>query len=298
MVVGAVAVDVKAQSMGELVRYADVPGSTRVAVGGVGHNVAKNLALLGVEVAIVSVVGDDEFGRIICHDLARAGVHIENLIINSNQHSATWVGVLNATGDLDVGVFDGAIFDSLTPNVIREHAALFANADWVAVDATLPRATIDAVIALAKLNRVPTYLNPASVARAQTISDCVGDFTLVTANALEAQVLTGQSIHNVDDAIRAAQILTQRGVQRVVVTLGAEGIVYADTNITRYEPALPTAVVDTTGAGDALAAIFLLCDLRKRSVDETLALALRAAAITTSCAESVSEEIAKIWTSN
>lgn len=298
VVVGAVAVDVKAQSWGELIRYADVPGSVRVTVGGVGRNVAKNLALLGASVTLVSVVGGDEFGQIIRADLARVGVNVDNLIVNPDRHSATWVGILNATGDLDIGVFDGAIFDVLAPQTIVERGALLANADLVAVDATIPRATIDAIIALAKASRVPIYLNPASVARARTVADCIGDFTFVTANALEAQVLTGESIHSTDDAIRVARILVQRSVQGAIVTLGVDGIVYADANVTRYEPALPTQVVDTTGAGDALAAIFLLCQLQKRTLDEALDLALRAAAITTSCAESVTEEIGQIWTSN
>lgn len=292
VVVGAAAVDVKAQSFGDLVRSADVPGHARVMVGGVARNVAKNLALLGATVTMVSVVGYDEFGRIIRNDLSRAGVNIDNLIVDCEQRSATWVGVLNATGDLEVGIFDGVIFDALTPAAIRERAPLFANVDLIAVDATLPRATIDAVMVLAKVNRVPIYLNPASVARAQTLVDGVGDFTVVTANALEAQVLTGQSIRHADDAIRAAQFLVQRGVQRTIITLGVDGIVYADSNLTRYAPALPTLVVDTTGAGDALAAMFLLCHLQGKPLDETLALALRAAAITTSCAESVNENIA------
>ena len=110
--------------------------------------------------------------------------------------------------------------------------------------------------------------------------------------------MTGQTIRNVDDAKRAAQILIARGVQRAMVTLGADGIVYADANVTRHAPALPTRVVDTTGAGDALAATFLVCHLQRRPLDETLTLALRAAALTVSCGESVSEAIGKIWTSH
>ncbi len=298
VIIGATAVDVKAQSFGDLVRAADVPGRVRVTLGGVARNTAKNLARLGADVTIVSAVGDDEFGRMIRGDLARAGVDVDHLMTTRDCRTATWVGVLNARGDLDVGVFGGEIMSMLTPEIMDAHAQTMADADLIALDATLPRATIDAIAGIANAQRVPLYLNPASVARAQIVADAVGEFTLITANALEASVLTGHSIASIEDATRAAQSLIGRGVQRAIVTLGADGIVYADARETRYEHAHPARVVDTTGAGDALAAMFLLCHLQNRALDETLERALRAAALTVACEESVSEEMGEIWTSD
>lgn len=294
VVIGAVAVDVKAKSFGALVRNADVPGRTRVTIGGVARNAAKNLARLGADVAIISAVGDDEFGRLIRGDLSRAGVNVDHLLVARDCRTATWVGILDERGDLAIGVFGGEILGTITPQVIGDRAAMIGDADLIAIDATLPRAAIDAIVARAKANHVPLYLNPASVARAQTVADCVGDSTLVTANSLEAQVFTGQSIGTIEDAKRAARMLIERGVQRAIVTLGADGIVYADARVTRHMPAHPTRVVDTTGAGDALAAMFLLCHLQARSLDETLKRALRVAAITVACEESVSEEVVQL----
>jgi pseudouridine kinase len=294
VVIGAVAVDVKAQSFDTLVRDADVPGRVRVTLGGVARNIAKNLARVGADVSIVSAVGDDEFGRMIRDDLARAGTNIDRLMTLRGCCTATWVGVLNARGDLDVGVFGSAILARLTPQIVEAHTQTLADADLIALDATLARATIDAVVRIARTHRVPLYLNPASVARAQSVADGVGAFTLITANALEAGVLTGRRIASIDDAARAAQMLIERGVQRAIVTLGADGIVYADARETRYAPAHATRVVDTTGAGDALAAVFLLCHLQQRALDETLERALHAAALTVASEESVSEEVGKL----
>ena len=298
VVVGAVAVDIKAQSFGDLMRHGDVPGHTHVNVGGVARNMAKNLALLGAQVTIVSVVGDDEFGQLIRADLSCANVNIENLMTIPNQHSATWVGILDPQGDLDMGIFGGEIFAMLTPHIIGEHAALFSHADLVAVDATIPRATIDTITAIVRTNHVPVYLNPASIARAQTVADCVGNFAIVTANHLETEKLIGPTIGSIDDARHAAHTLIERGVQRAIVTLGTNGIVYADAHETRYAPAHPTTIVDTTGAGDALAAMFLLCHLQQCPLDETLECALHAAALTAACDESVNEAVSKAWTNN
>ena len=298
IVIGAVAVDIKAQSVGDLTRHGDVPGHTHVNVGGVARNMAKNLALLGAHVTMVSVVGDDEFGKMIRADLRGVNVNVDHLRTMPNQHTATWVGILNAHGDLEVGIFGGEIFTLLTPHIIAECATLFSRADLIAVDATIPRETIDAILSHAQSNRVPVYLNPASVARAQTVVDCVGDFAIITANALEAQVLCPtvkwSSSQIIKSAANAAKTLVEHDVRRAIVTLGADGIVYADANETRYAPAHPTPIVDTTGAGDALAAMFLVCHLQNRPIEETLNRALDAAAMTAACNESVNPDIGEL----
>ncbi len=291
VVIGAMAVDVKAHSFGPLVKSADVPGRVQVTLGGVARNMAKNLALLGADVTLMSAVGDDEFGRMLLGDVGRVGVRTDHVLVAPDKRTATWVGVLDSCGDLDVGVFGGEILQAVTPDYVRERAAAFAEVDLVSVDATCTRATIDAVVMLAQAFHRPLYLNPASVARAGTVADCVGDFTLMTANALEAQALTGQIVDTAEAAASAARALVRRGVQRVIVTLGASGIVYADADLTRYAPAYPAKVVDTTGAGDALAATFLMCHLEGCKLDETLRRSVRAAARTVECEESVNEHI-------
>ncbi len=293
-VIGAAAVDVKAHSFGALVRRGDVPGRVRLTLGGVGRNIAKNLALLGAEVTFISAVGDDEFGRWLQRDLSGAGVNLAHLLI-AGSRTATWVGIIDARGDLDVGVFGGEILDALTPDFIRERQAAIADSDLIALDATLPRAAIDALLEIGRAHHIPLYLNPASIARAQTVADCVGAFDLITANALEAQVWVGNSTATASDAART---LIAKGTQRAIITLGGKGIVYADADTTRHESAHATTIVDTTGAGDALAAIFLLCHLQGRGLDETLHRALDAAAITVACEESVSEKIGEICADN
>jgi pseudouridine kinase len=228
-------------------------------------------------------------------DVARAGVNVGHLLFTCEQRTAMWVGILDARGDMDVGVFGGEILAALTPEFIRERAEVIADADLIAVDGTVPRETMSTIVEIARVHARPLYLNPASVGYAHGVADRIRDFALVTGNALEVQVLTGQRIRGVEDAERAAQILIERGVERAIVTLGAEGIVYADACVSRHEPAEPTDVVDTTGAGDALAAMFILCHLQARSLDETLTRCLHAAAVTAACGESVSQRIGSGW---
>ncbi|MCL4394035.1 MAG: PfkB family carbohydrate kinase [Chloroflexi bacterium] len=290
VVIGAMAVDVKARSTGALVRGSDVPGHVRFQVGGIARNVARNLALLGADVAVMSAVGDDAFGRLIRADLIATGL-ADTLVVAGEQGTAAWVGIQDSHGELDVGIFDGRALSMLTPHDVIAQEKALAAADLIALDATLARPAIDAAVRIAHTHRVPLYLNPASAGRAATVRDCQGDFDLVTANAVEAQVLTGRPTHTGDGAAQAARSLVARGAGRVIVTRGPDGIVYADAEATRSAPAHPTRVVETTGAGDALAAMFVLCHLRKIGLEETLARALQAAALTAACEESVCDLI-------
>lgn len=289
VVVGGCAGDVKAQSFGALAKNSDVPGRARITFGGVGRNLAKNFALLGADVRLISAVGDDEFGRMLLNDLARASVNLDNVGIVRGRNTAMWVGILNARGDLETGIFGGGILDSLTRDFIRERADVIRSAEVVCVDATIPRKAIDAVVEFA-LGK-PMYLNPASVGAARKVADCFDKFAIVITNALEAEVLTGARVNSIEAAKRATRTMIERGAQRAVVTLGAEGIVYADANETRSAQAIRTNIVDTTGAGDAFAATFVMGILQKRSLDDTLARALRAAVLTTASEESVSDRV-------
>lgn len=292
VVVGGCAVDVKAMSFVPLAQWSDVPGRVRTMCGGVGRNLAKNFALLGAEVGLISAVGDDEFGRRLASDLASAGVNPSGVRVLPGQWTATWAGLLNERGDLEWGIFDGTILESLTREVIRENARAMREADVICVDATIPRVAIEAVIESA--GSVPLYLNPASVGAARKVVGCYDQFATVIANSLEVEVLTDRSVDSINAAQRAARVMIERGVERVVVTMGAEGIVYADESQTCNMPAIPARIVDTTGAGDALGAAFVMSILEQRPLDEALARGLRAAAFTVSSDESVSERIKEI----
>jgi pseudouridine kinase len=289
VVVGGCAIDVKARSWGPLAPGSDVPGQVKIICGGVGRNLAKNFALLGAKVGLISAVGDDEFGHKLLSDLALAGVNTSETAVMSGSNTAAWVGVLSEQGDLETGVFDSTILSALTPEVIRDNATTMQSADMICVDGTIPRAVIDAVLDSAKGK--PLYLNPASVGAARKLVDCYGRFATVIANRLEVEVLTGVKVDSESAAECAARRMVESGVNHAVVTMGADGIIYADKLQTLYAKAIPAQVADTTGAGDALGATFVMSILERRSLGDTIARALRAAAFTVSTEESVSERV-------
>jgi ribokinase len=90
------------------------------------------------------------------------------------------------------------------------------------------------------------------------IAGAIPGCALIKPDRVEAAALSGLECETTADAVACAEALIARGADRVVVSLGADGLVFADGERHIVLPALPATVVDVTGAGDAmLAAAFL-----------------------------------------
>jgi ribokinase len=97
---------------------------------------------------------------------------------------------------------------------------------------------------------VATVLNPAPAAKLPESIYPLCDY--LTPNESEATALTGMSVTSLEEAAQAADALIARGVRNVVITLGANGALLRNAEITKHLPAIDAGpVVDTTGAGDA-----------------------------------------------
>ena len=95
LVIGAASVDVKGRAQKALQSGTSVPGEVTVSFGGVGRNVAENLARLGQPTILLSAVGRDPFGAQILERTATAGVDVSRVIIHPDYHSAA----VRARGD-------------------------------------------------------------------------------------------------------------------------------------------------------------------------------------------------------
>ena len=163
VVVGGANVDVKARTANALVTGTSNPGTVVRTPGGVGRNVAENLARLGSRVvALVSTVGSDPDGDWLLEETAAAGVDVSPVLRGGR--TGRYVAVLDAGGELVVGVSDMAATDALGPDVLDHD--LLRSADLVVVDGNLPATTVDAVLALG----VRVVIDPVSVAKARRIS--------------------------------------------------------------------------------------------------------------------------------
>ena len=291
VVVGAACLDIKGRVGGDIVAGTSNAGSVRISVGGCARNVAENLARLGMATALLSVVCEDDFGRTIVRQTERAGVDTSRVLMACEQGSAAYMALLSAQGGLLIGIDDTAAVAALTPAYVAEHAALLAGARMVVIDANLPLETAEALLAICRAAGVPVAFEPVAYAPALRYRELIGSFYLATPNAVEAQALTGLPVAGAQQAAVAAKRLIAEGLAIAIITLGAEGLVYATANASGYVPALQVEVADPTGAGDALAGAVVYALLNDIPVDEAVRLGVSAATLTLDSPDTVCQDL-------
>lgn len=263
VVVGGANVDVKARTAAALVAGTSNPGTVVRTPGGVGRNVAENLARLGSRVALVSTVGNDPDGDWLLEETALAGVDIDPVLRGGR--TGRYVAVLDDGGDLAVGVSDMAATDALLPEVLDHD--LLRSAALVVLDGNVPASTVDAVLGLG----VRAVVEPVSVAKAKRIAPLLrAERPVFAVTPNEAELAAMGSVAE----------LHRRGVEVVWVRRGAAGssISTADDLVELDAPWVEP--VDVTGAGDAMLAAFCHRILEGATLAEAAAYGHEAAALT------------------
>lgn len=284
VVIGGANIDVHARSGGPLVEGTSNPGSTSLGNGGVGRNVAENLARLGTRTRLVAGVGRDPLGDQLLAGTAAAGVDV-SLVRRTAAATGTYTAVLDADGELAVAVADMAASDELTPDDVRRAADAVASASLLVLDGNLGEATVTAALALADEHGVPVVLDPVSVPKAERLRPVLERghrWFLLTPNRAELAALTGLPAGTDDEVGAAVAELHGLGAEHVWVRFGAGGSLLStvgDGPATSL-PVVPAMVVDVTGAGDAMLAAFCHAVLGGRSPVEAARLGHAAASLT------------------
>ncbi|BCW37873.1 ribokinase [Arthrobacter sp. StoSoilA2] len=227
--------------------------------GGKSANQAVAASKLGAQVSLVGAVGDDANGTMLLESTANAGVDVTRV---RRSDAATGVAVISvdAGGENSIIISAGAN-GTLTPADVRAAADTFNNA---AVVCLCLEVAIDTVIAAAQAGHdagATVLLNLSPYAEVPEVLAELSDVLLVNAHEAslflggEADVPAADAEAEAWEPVRSQ--FADRGLQRVLVTLGAHGSVVLDSlargtqdQITRIAPTRVSAV-DTTGAGDA-----------------------------------------------
>ncbi|MCL5026140.1 MAG: carbohydrate kinase family protein [Chloroflexi bacterium] len=291
IVVGAACVDIKGKALGQMIDATSNPGKIKLSAGGAARNIAENLARLGVSAALLTVVGSDPFGHAILERSKVSGLDLSGVLVVEGARSAAYLALLDQDGEMLLSIDDMGIAGAMTPEYIESYRGLFRRAKMVVVDANISSRTMTTVFALARRYRVPVCVNPVSVALAHKVKPRLKYCTIITPNAAEAQVLTGQAVANEQQAARAAQRLLAAGVEIAIITRGEEGLTYAHSDGAGNVPAVRCEVADSTGASDALTAAVVYGLVNGFSVDEAVRLGVSAASIALMSTDTVNPDM-------
>lgn len=271
-VIGGANTDIGGGPAASLRLHDSNPGRIEVRAGGVGRNIAHNLALLGLPVRLIAAVGDDLFGAGLKAGCAAVGIDVSRMLTVPGARSSTYLYVTDGAGEMHVGIADMDVVQRITPDYLRPLLGELNASTAVVADANLSAETLDF---LAEHCTAPIYADPVSTAKAPRMKRLLPRLAAFKPNALEAALLTGE-----DDPERAARALLGLGTRRVFVSLGAEGLIAAEGDRLLRLACEPGEIVNTTGAGDAAMAAVVWAGVRGLDLYQTAKAALSAGAQT------------------
>lgn len=235
------------------------PGETvfgtrfQLGFGGKGANQAVAARLCGARVSMVARVGDDLFGPATVANFTSRGIDASNVQITSGVASGVAPIFVDSSGQNRILVVKGAN-DCLQAADIDQASDLLRCADCIVLQLEIPLETVYYTLRFAREHGIRTILNPAP---AQPLDlHAAGWADYVIPNETEAEALAGLPVRNVEDAQACARRLLDGGLRRVILTLGANGALYAGSDGMRHVAAFPVEPVDTSGAGDAFIGCF------------------------------------------
>lgn len=292
LVIGASILDIKGRMFAHPIPNSSNSAEIRTSIGGVARNIAENLARLGTEVTLLTVVGDDYAGEDILSNADDVGIDVSRALIIENEPTSTYLAALDTTGDLVLGLDDTSVMRHITPDYLRLNRDAFRECDMVAIDLNLTDEAITEAIRIARDYGKRIVVDPTSTERAVRVCKHMTQLDVITPNLDEAAAILGCATPNTPgDAVNAARKLVAMGVDVAVITQAEQGACYATEQERGHFPSVKVEIADTTGAGDSLTAAVIFGLLNGFGISESVQLGLRAAAITLRTSETVSPEL-------
>lgn len=221
--------------------------------GGKGANQAVAARLCGASVGMVAKVGSDLFGPATIKNFQSLGIDASHVRIAEGVSSGVAPIFVEPNGQNRIIVVKGAN-DTLSPEDVDAASALLRKADTIVMQFEIPLRTVYHTIRFAKSSSIRCIVNPAPAQPVDFKEVSGADYFIP--NESEAEVITGMPVRSIDDAKKCADFLLQRGIRRVVITLGERGCLLAGPEGAEFIPAFKVVAIDTTGAGDAFIGSF------------------------------------------
>ena len=263
--IGAAFVDELFHMQEEMIMGSTVPASVSKTAGGVSRNIAHQLALLGVNVQLISVFGNDSDGDWLKQTCTNANVKLDASITKEGL-SGKYTAILNLDASLFTGFLTNAATNLITPQHLEKHKALLQTASYLLADANVSVDAGEWLLAFTNETGIPLILEPVSVPPARKFKDVnLSGLHLITPNEDELPVLCSEKAlftqHQIEELIN-------KGVENVWLHNGKLGsaIYNKERSITLHAPEIE--IVDCTGAGDGSLSGFVLGKtLGKEDVD-------------------------------
>lgn len=215
--------------------------------GGKGANQAVAAARLGAEVSMVGCVGADAYGQQLRDALLAEGIDCQAVSVVDGSSGVALI-VVDDNSQNAIVIVAGAN-GVLTPEVVDRFDAVLQSADVIICQLEVPDATVGHALKRGRELGKIVILNPAPASHVLP-PQWYGYVDYLIPNESEAAILSGLAVDSLETAEAAATHLIGAGAGKVIVTLGAQGLMFANGSSFEHFPAPLVKAVDTTAAGD------------------------------------------------
>ncbi|MBY8022270.1 ribokinase [Vibrio fluvialis] len=258
------------------------PGETlhgrnyQVIPGGKGANQAVAAARLKADIGFIACVGDDSFGINIRESFKLDGMNISGVKMQPN--CPTGIAMIQVSDSGENSICISAEANArLTAAAIEPDLARIREAKYLLMQLETPIDGIVKAAQVAKEARTNVILNPAPARELpDELLSCVD---VITPNETEAEVLTGITVTDDESAQLAADALHRKGIEIVMITLGAKGVWLSQNGRGALIPGFRVQATDTTAAGDTFNGALVTGLLEEMPLESAIKFAHAAAAI-------------------
>lgn len=253
-----------------------VPGKDFTTIpGGKGANQAAAIAKLGGSCVFLGKVGNDDFGTSVLESMKASGINVD---LVEKEKTSTGVSIINvdARGNNNIVFVAGA--NALVDEAyINRHIDAFKDASMVVMQNEIPKETIRHILKVTRDMNIIRLLNPAPAMDIE--DDMLKEIDILIPNEHELARLSKVTIDSKESVRAAAGLLLDRGLGRIIVTLGEHGAFYKDKEKEKFYTAYKANIVDTTAAGDSFIGGFCNSFVESGDIDKSIDFGQRTAAI-------------------
>jgi len=229
--------------------------------GGVGRNIAENLARLSIPVALLTALGDDAAGHALQTHAEDAGIDMRGSLHLSNTSSGTYTAVLDEHGEMLLAMANMQLYEQLTPAFLHSRQPQRAAAALTVCDLNLGHDSVQALLADARQDAAratPLVIVAVSQPKMAHLPQDLTGLHLLILNRGELETRVARALPTAFEVRAACREVQRQGARQVIVTCGGEGVYFTDGDgvdaPVEHLAAREVDAVDVTGAGDAFSA--------------------------------------------
>lgn len=255
VVVGNVFVDIKGFPDNKYIPAGRNSGWVEFVHGGVGRNVAEDIANVELRPRFVSMVDNTEQGEAVVRKLRNHKVDTR-YVAAVPDGMGLWLAIHDATGDIVSSISKRPNMDALIDMLDQYGDEIFADADSIVVEIDMDKEVIKRVFQYAEKFHKKVFAVVANMSIASQRRDFFQSIDCFVCNAQEAGILFADDYFQSMEPAELVDALSDRVISAripsMVVTMGSRGAVYATMDGEKgHCAARPVQVRDTSGAGDA-----------------------------------------------